>query len=304
MMSNSIGRVGGLVAIATFATVLLGSEQLRAAEPMTIQNDLDAALYADASIIAPAMGWDISYAVLRLHHQQEFSRFLHELLAKYPDRFAGGYTVNGRTFASTILFKGAIPDGVLDELRVRDIDADVRGGATFSLEELQAASDGLHADLMRAGFVAGTGYSVEANRVDAYVQRPPSLAGRSDVDALATLPESARAEMVDITFSDSPIVVPAANVYGGGMLADDTVFECTSGFAVAKNGTTGLLTAAHCQGLNQYKAPGPIFYSMTFQNEHMSTWGDMEWHTTTATETAEFWVSTSTRRLVHSMQAG
>jgi hypothetical protein len=84
-----------LVAIATFATVLLGSEQLRAAEPMTIQNDLDAALYADASIIAPAMGWDISYAVLRLHHQQEFSRFLHELLAKYPDRFAGGYTVNG-----------------------------------------------------------------------------------------------------------------------------------------------------------------------------------------------------------------
>src|SRR6185369_11723652 len=84
MMSNSIGRVGGLVAIATFATVLLGSEQLRAAEPMTIQNDLDAALYADASIIAPAMGWDISYAVLRLHHQQEFSRFLHELLAKYP----------------------------------------------------------------------------------------------------------------------------------------------------------------------------------------------------------------------------
>ena len=57
---------------------------------------------------------------------------------------------------------------------------------------------------------------------------------------------------------------------------------CTSGFAVTTlGGTTGVSTAAHCSGLDQYNPPnGDPDFSITFQGQHLGIFGDVQWQTT------------------------
>ena len=91
---------------------------------------------------------------------------------------------------------------------------------------------------------------------------------------------------------------------GGNWLRDDGVNECTSGWSVNGSAGNGVLTAGHCTGLNQFVQPGVAPYGMTFRGQeyHNGSRGDVEWHTTTHIELAEFYANATNIRPVTAVE--
>ncbi|MEX0761112.1 MAG: hypothetical protein WD208_05885, partial [Dehalococcoidia bacterium] len=96
--------------------------------------------------------------------------------------------------------------------------------------------------------------------------------------------------------------LPAGVTYGGTNLTG-----CTGGFVVEESGTgtLGLLTAGHCNASQTYNGFGSDgTYSLTFEDEELSSVADAQWHTDSETKEPEFYASsTSTRRPVSSVTA-
>lgn len=51
----------------------------------------------------------------------------------------------------------------------------------------------------------------------------------------------------------------------------------------------GIITAAHCTGLNQFEEPGVAPYAMTFRKSVYGPSGDVEYHTTSHNELDDFY---------------
>ncbi len=85
---------------------------------------------------------------------------------------------------------------------------------------------------------------------------------------------------------------------GGNWVLDDGFRECTSGWPVFGPSGDGILTAAHCAGLNQFEEPGNTPYSMIWRAQHLGSQGDVEYHTTSHLEPAEFYANSSDIRNV------
>jgi hypothetical protein len=80
------------------------------------------------------------------------------------------------------------------------------------------------------------------------------------------------------------------HTYGGGEALDDGVQECTTGFSVNRaGGGYGVLTAAHCNGINQYRQEDGLVYGSSWVDEHVGRHGDLELHTTDHVEYDDFY---------------
>ncbi len=93
--------------------------------------------------------------------------------------------------------------------------------------------------------------------------------------------------------------------YGGSWLLDDSVAECTSGFVARRSSDSkeGVLTAGHCEGINkmrQHNTSGGTVttFSAPWAGEHIGSYGDIEFHTTTHDDFPYFWATTSWLRSV------
>lgn len=68
------------------------------------------------------------------------------------------------------------------------------------------------------------------------------------------------------------------------------------------HGTTGISTAAHFTGMNNYDAmPGESDYPTVFQGEHNGAYGDAEWHTTPHVEPPCFYLKPGMRSVAYSI---
>ena len=85
-------------------------------------------------------------------------------------------------------------------------------------------------------------------------------------------------------------------------LRDDGVRECTSGWSESGLNGTGIITAGHCAGLNEFEQPGVTPYSMTFRDQEWGSGGDVEYYTTDHAELAEFYSDATTIRDVTSIK--
>ena len=130
-------------------------------------------------------------------------------------------------------------------------------------------------------------HAIQGNLIQAHAQRVGlGAAGHDrDVEEVARARESVVERGLQQVHADRRRRTAAGR--------DDGADECTSGFTVRKNGTSvdGVLTAAHCSGLNQYREPTGLVYSMSYQAAANPGWGDVEWHTTTHTEYDDFYYS-------------
>jgi len=280
-----VGELTGKLFVAASVLALAITTEAVAGEDNAPAAD---ALAADAATIAAETGWSSDYALKRLRNQERFGLLLEDLAAEYPATYAGGYTSNGTVALSRVLFKGEVPSAAIDAAARRNVDTDFGGGAKYSLVELEKIATGVHADLTNAGFKAGTGFSIEHQRVEVSVARPAGLDQAEDQWLLSTLPDSTKSSEVQVGFVDDPIDIPA-HTYGGDKLLDDGSFECTSGFVVADGSTWGVSSAGHCSGINQYKQADGLVYSVTFQDQDQGEWGDFEWYTTPHPEYAKFY---------------
>lgn len=233
-MVNGWGARPARLALTVFALaiVLVSSGPTSNAVAADARGKEGDSLASDAATIASHMGWTREYAVERLLHQERFGTLLEGLAEAFPATFGGGYTANGKVAESFVLFKGEVPGAAIDDASRFRVDTSFVPGALYSFAELEALATRIHADLSTAGWQAGTGFSIEKQRVEVSIARPAGLGDEADEGLLDTLPASARGSRVGVVFVDGPIDIKA-HTYGGDKLRDDGVFECTSGFVVS-----------------------------------------------------------------------
>jgi hypothetical protein len=252
---------------------------------------------ADASHYAADFGVSHATALQRLAAQATLGTSLERLEQRFPDRFAGGWFEHAPTFRAIARFKGAVPP----EARELAGDVVLRGGATWSVAELQTRADQVFDDLADTfDTTLATTFDVQSGAVEASIEIPEDLRGASEAQLRSHLPASARAADVRVRFDDAP-VAGDEHSYGGAMTTlTSGGGGCTTGFPVFRlsDGEEGVLTAGHC-GNDRLYDPDPSVandeYDMDWIAQHRGQWGDFQWHTTDHREFDEFYFTSGTR---------
>lgn len=269
-------------------------------EPLTSDED---ALAADAQAIADKFGWSQADTLLRLRHQEDFGELVVQLAKDYPDSFAGSWTSMDTALPdSFVRFKGSVPEAAVALAQSRGVSVTFQGDSTYSLSEMRERAAALYQELAALGSPeVATGVRASEQMIIASAVWPPGLQSLTADELVARLPDWAAAEDIAIDFTKGPLTQPA-HTYGGAWMRDDGSRECTSGFTAVRNGITGVTTAGHCAGLNQYEQPSDgLVYSAPFVMQHTTTWGDFEFHTTSHPEYARFHADLGDFRSVHLM---
>ncbi|HET9443043.1 MAG TPA: hypothetical protein VFO65_06950 [Acidimicrobiales bacterium] len=251
----------------------------------------DSAALSDARLIARAHGWELEPTVRHLQESRRFAALAADLAEEHPKAYAGARFADAPGTASVLRFVGAPPPDASLLVERAGLRAKLVGGARFSEVELQERSKAVHRHLLESGFKqVATATTTDDGVVatvygDAEVKLPAELGGG-----------------VQVTRSREP-VARDEHTLGGAPLLDGGTFNCTSGFTVrAGDGTTGVATAGHCTGLDQYQQPTDgLVYGMTHQAEHNGLFGDYEWKTTPHVEPAEFFATATQVREVNSV---
>lgn len=268
------------------------------------------AFLADAQAAADARGVPLADVIAGLEHAVAFDRLLENVVDLYGDIFAGAWTDDFPYSKSSIAVKGPIPPGLGRLVDDADIEVNLVGGAPYSRDEMKVLTYEVQQVLRAEGHVAAAWLSERDGGIFAEVTRTPTT-------ALPGFAADARIRVADAVESKVPgagsflesrlevIVAPAGyealffpeHTYGGGIAQDDGVYECTTGFTVNFNsGGTGVVTAGHCHGINQYKPEFSGAYSMPWKSEHQGFYGDFEFHTSTHIEPDDFYANFSVLR--------
>ena len=127
------------------------------------------------------------------------------------------------------------------------------------------------------------------------------LASKSELQGRAAQIEEADIELT--VLSGSGPFITFLHSRGGNWLRDDGTRECTSGWSVDGPNGPGIITAGHCTGLNEFEQPGVTPYSMRWRSQVHNYLGDVEYHTTSHAELAEFYATDSHIRDVDDIKA-
>lgn len=253
--------------------------------------DVRAASRQDARLVAEQHDWRLEPTTAFVEQARDFAQLAAKVADAHPKTYAGAVYGEQPGDAALLRFVGEPPAEVWDLVERSRLPVEVVGGAKYSEQQLQERAKTVHELLVRSGFEqVATATTTDDGLV-------ATVFGKGE----AELPRELR-DGLELSRSPEPIVVEE-HTRGGARLLDDGVFECTSGFSVVSGaGTTGVATAAHCDGLNQYEQPSDgLVYSMTHQAQHYGLFGDAEWKTTPHIEPAEFYARADELREVNSV---
>jgi hypothetical protein len=283
--------------------------------PEAVREGTDEAFAQDISLLAEAMGLPDERVGTSVRFHDDFAGFSQKLLDRYPGQVSALWVEPVPAVRAHVTFVGTVPAGVADDAARSGLDITVNGQGLIALddhrERARVAFDALFASGYRN---VVTFYSEQRNVIRIELVLPPEahIPTAMDVAELiqARVASGNPGELSDprrlmdraalIEPSDLELIVKTGNgpfvqsahSRGGNWLLDDGVRECTSGFSVVDNGgVRGVMTAGHCAGLNRFEEPGVAPYGMTFKDQSWGEGGDVEWHTTTHDELAEFYSS-------------
>jgi streptogrisin C len=172
-------------------------------------------------------------------------------------------------------------------------------GRPLSWLELEARSQELHARLGALGFRdAATAFDETTSTVEGVATRVPGGPGTPE-QVLALLPEHLRDARLALI--DAP-ATRDFHTYGGNWVRDGNVNECTSGWSVTDGVDDGITTAGHCNGIDEIREPGNPDFPLTWQAQHTTTYGDVEWHTSTHFAPPQFYAASGDLRDVDSVE--
>jgi hypothetical protein len=256
--------------------------------------DRPTAVAQDVALVAAKRGWSLQATADHLQVQMKLSKLLVDLSAHYPETYAGGVLAEQPGGVSLIRFKGTVPPGAAEKAAAAGIPVTVRGGSKYSEMELRRRSVAILEHLRSAGYTD----AVTAVMPEGFVELTIGSGAPSPL-----LPPELRDD-VRTTVIAGPATRPE-HTRGGARLQDANAFECTSGFTVqSATGVTGVTTAAHCSGLDEYDPPnGDPDYAITFVSEHLGLFGDVQWHTSSHVEPNEFYATATSIRTVTSVES-
>lgn len=294
MRVGSLSRVGGAVALA--AVLLLQATGVSAdteRDPDTGEEVVDArtATVNDAEVLAEERGWDVKATVQHVEDSRRFADLAADLAAEFPKTFAGAAFAPRPGDVSVIRFVEEPPKEAHSRIEESGLEVRLVGGARYSQRALQDRAGKVHEHLIESGYKQVVTAAMGDDTILASVYGEGS----------SELPREL-ADGVKVSPSRAPVAVDE-HTRGGAPLLRNWSFNCTSGFSVQNgSGTTGVATAGHCTGLNQYRQPSDnLTYSTSFQSQHYGFWGDYEWHTTPHIEPAEFYATATQVRPVYSL---
>ena len=250
----------------------------------------------DVAIISADTGWSLAATRRHMADQQAFGDLQDEIEALYPGRFAGAEFAPAPGGRSFLRFKGKVPTGARTLATESELNVGVSGGRTYSATELASRTVAV------VEFFGDAGYEQVGAAVLPGGQIEVAVNGASRPGS--QLPPALR-NGVHVTFADHEV---AANyhTYGGAYIHEIGVATCTSGFSVESliTGEEGVVTAAHCDGMNHYHQPqGGPQYSMFEEDDHLGLNGDMAWYTTPAHRVEpEYYADPTDRREVNSVE--
>jgi hypothetical protein len=276
----------------------------------------DDGLQQDAALLADELDVPVDEANGGLDYQLAVDEFVLSLPAEIlANDYAGAEMVWDPEPGAVLYFKADVPEAVVTALSESGLTGvTLQGDVGLSNEELQAEADAAHDALLEMGFgdiVSGFDLRNQEVQLDV-IQRPgrPDLTGQALRDAIigsmnrgaAARGTAGRAPAITITEypPTTPGLVAEQTAHGGAQLRDGTANECTSAFAVNTASNEGVLTAAHCDGLDRivwHNTSGAVLgtHSLAFVSEHAGVYGDFEYRRT-GYAVDDFWASTSALR--------
>ena len=302
--------------VHAIAAVLVGCsaqvpEPIGTAQPLTVhgvevegvyrQTDGEAA-DADTRRVAESMGWSFERAQQHRANADAVRRVAQIVAAERPDVFVGSMVFDDPKQPPQLLIKGPADDFVQAAVDTETLPIDIADNQPFSLQELKDRRDRVVDQLRALGYdemAAGVGLQ-HRGAINVEVRRKPGLP--TDAAALhPSLPADLR-DYTTVNLVDEP-VVELDTAFGGLRVRDGTVDECTSGWSIASvsGGTQtprGVTTAGHCGGIDGIRH-GSTTHSFPFEEQHRGIFGDMEWHSTNVTVTADFQATPTTIRTAH-----
>jgi hypothetical protein len=282
-----------LLASAVGSTLAQGGPELN--EPTFL--DSAEALEADIASLAGEIGRPIDEVRSVLEFQSEFAAFGDLASERYKGRIAGMWVDPMPGQQGHIRFRNAVPADFDEFSKGMAVTASI---GAFSVNDQHARARMVFNALVAAGYrdvvtfydqprdviVVEVSGEASAESILAAIARQ----GHQDADEALKVPELADPaagefaptdiDVVSVESNETPFVQTAADAYGGTWLRDDGVRECTGGFTVLEDGTnqTGLMSAGHCAGINQYEPPGEAVVAMTFMDQSWLEGGDVEWY--------------------------
>ncbi|CAN5887223.1 hypothetical protein BH24DEI2_BH24DEI2_00530 [soil metagenome] len=282
-------------------------------EPGVIFQDEAAAREADVTALAAEANLDVAAVRDAIAFQEAFADYADGLLSRYPNKISAVWVEAVPATQGHIQFVGAVPADVATGLATQSVltgsNLVLGGNGGISLEEhLRRAA-------LAAEALTGLGYQnyltyfdPTSGVIQAEVQVPagaPQPSAFRIVNAAQALLQAARDDgalqlqggaasfalndlNLKVQVSEGPFAA-LDHSRGGNVLLDDGARECTSGWSVSGPNGDGIITAAHCTGLNQFEQPGLVPYGMSWKNQVWGAGGDAEYHTTTHVELAEFY---------------
>ena len=261
------------------------------------------ALAQDLALVADAQGWTTAQAAAHHRSAEAVGAVAEQLAATRPDVFVGSALPTDPEGAPILYVKGVADPGVLALAATSPISVVVADGQPFSFDELEERKLIVHHALEAMGFLdIATGFELDgAGVITSAVTALPGLP-RDPAIVTTALPASMR-DSVRLTVHDEDVVVDD-HAFGGMRVSSATGGLCTSGWSVYHpNGTTGVTTAGHCNGINSITEPGVGNHTLTHQQEHRGQWGDIEWKTSAHSEPAQFYATATEIRRTNFLEA-
>lgn len=270
-----------------------------------VKKDTFAALEADIALLAQGKGLKKEDVAKTLEFQESFLEYVQNLEARYPDQLSRIWLDPAPGNRAFIQFTEGIP------FETPPKNVHLIGHGIISRQEHAYRAE-LAADAMKA-----EGYR---NFLTFFDARSGKIRIEMAVEEASPEPDHQKVfDLVqdrvwrDQTLSGKALVATPADIdlrvvrksgpiytmefsRGGLWLRDGGVNECTSGWSVSGPNGNGIITAAHCTGLDTI---GISNHNLTFRDQERGN-GDVEYHTTDGVELAEFWAASNDLRDVKS----
>lgn len=274
----------------------------------------------DNQLLAKESGLSLKEVTYAMEAQEAFAKIADDLLARYPSEISRVWMEPMPGTHGNIQFVGNVPREVAREIKANQIDSlvIVTGSGQIAMDDHFLRSD-LAADVvLEAGYDNSViFYDMINDTLQVEVTVPASAKQPVKADLLlaiqAELNESTlkshaatiHANDLKLTvFEGSEPMVEPDFVGGGNALYNrNGQFDCTSGWAVRGNHGNGIVTAAHCSGINRILDPSSFFiYSTQWHRQQLNPF-DVEYHSTAAYEVDDFYASRFNVRDVRNLRS-
>ena len=247
----------------------------------------------DVALLAEAKELPVQDVHSAIAFQEDFLAYAKDLEARNPGQFSRIWLEPIPARAGVIEFTGDVPS----ENPPNGVKLLGQGRISQSDHERRAE---LVAEALRAKDITNftSFFDVPSGKIVVEVNEQTGQTDNSliAIIAVAAITESSElgGEARSITAEDLDVRRGTAfetdYSRGGENMTDGGSFECTSGWAVEGPNGDGIVTAAHCtglDGLNHTPSTVTYFHNTTWRDEERGQ-GDSEYHTTTNLEVPEF----------------